>query len=248
MINGRDLIETGWPEGPTIGLALAAAKSLRAAGMDEDSILRELEKTRAAPDAPTDPALEPLARELLKLRDAASRASEHELRDRPRAYGVWGPDLIEPGTTAQMEDAMRLPVSVGGALMPDAHLGYGLPVGGVLATEGAVIPWAVGVDIACRMRLSIYDVSPDLIEDRREDLTEVLLRNTNFGAGSKYKEGRRPEHEVLDDPAWEATSFLRGLKDTGRAQLGTSGSGNHFVGATRSLKTGHWPGDERHCA
>lgn len=229
MVTGRDLIENGWPEGPTIGLALAAAKRLRAAGMDEDSILRELEKTRAAPDAATDPALEPLARELLKLRDAASRASEHELRDEPRPYGVWGADLIEPGTTDQMNNAMRLPVSVGGALMPDAHLGYGLPVGGVLATEGAVIPWAVGVDIACRMRLSVYDVSSDLIEDRRDGLTEVLLRNTNFGAGSKYKEGRRPEHEVLDDPAWEATSFLRGLKDTGRVQLGTSGSGNHFV-------------------
>jgi tRNA-splicing ligase RtcB len=81
----------------------------------------------------------------------------------------------------------------------------------------------------CRMRLSVYDVAPDLIEDRRDELTEVLLRNTNFGAGSKFKEGRRPEHEVLDDPAWEATAFLKGLKDTGRAQLGTSGSGNHFV-------------------
>ena len=229
MVTGRDLISNGWPEGPTIGLALAAAKKLQAAGMDGDSILRELEKTRAAPDAPTDPALEPLARELRNIRDAESRASEHELRDRPRPYGVWGADLIEPGTTAQMENAMRLPVSVGGALMPDAHLGYGLPVGGVLATEGAVIPWAVGVDIACRMRLSVYDVSPDLIEDRRDDLTGVLLRNTNFGAGSKFKEGRRPEHEVLEDPAWEATRFLRGLKDTGRAQLGTSGSGNHFV-------------------
>jgi tRNA-splicing ligase RtcB len=79
------------------------------------------------------------------------------------------------------------------------------------------------------MRLSVYDVAPDLIEDRGEYLTEVLLRNTNFGAGSKFKEGRRPEHEVLDDPEWEATAFLRGLKDTGRAQLGTSGSGNHFV-------------------
>jgi tRNA-splicing ligase RtcB len=229
MVTGRDLISNGWPEGPTIGLALAAAKKLQAAGMDGDSILRELEKTRAAPDAPTDPALEPLARELRNIRDAESRASEHELRDRPRPYGVWGADLIEPGTTAQMENAMRLPVSVGGALMPDAHLGYGLPVGGILATEGAVIPWAVGVDIACRMRLSVYDVSPDLIEDRRDDLTGVLLRNTNFGAGSKFKEGRRPEHEVLEDPAWEATQFLRGLKDTGRAQLGTSGSGNHFV-------------------
>src|ERR687894_2206895 len=229
MVTGRDLIAHGWPEGPTIGLALAAAKNLRAAGLDKDSILRELEKTRAAPDAPTDPALESLARELRNVRYAESRASEHELRNRPRPYGVWGADLIEPGTTAQMENAMRLPVSVGGALMPDAHLGYGLPVGGILAAEGAVIPWAVGVDIACRMRLSVYDVSSDLIDGRRDDLTEVLLRNTNFGAGSKYKEGRRPEHEVLEDPAWEATAFLRSLKDTGRAQLGTSGSGNHFV-------------------
>ena len=229
MLTGTDLIENGWPEGPAIGLALAAAKRPRAAGMDDDSILRELEKTRAAPDAAKDPALEPLAHELTKLREAETRASGHERRDEPRPYGVWGADLIEPGTTAQMEEAMRLPVSVGGALMPDAHLGYGLPVGGVLATEGAVIPWAVGVDIACRMRLSVYDVSPDLIEDRRDELTGVLLRSTNFGAGSKYKEGRRPEHEVLDDPAWEATPFLKGLKDTGRAQLGTSGSGNHFV-------------------
>ena len=81
MVTGRDLIENGWPEGPTIGLALAAAKGLRAAGMDEDSILNELEKTRAAPDAPPDPALEPLARELRRVRDAESRASEHELRD-----------------------------------------------------------------------------------------------------------------------------------------------------------------------
>jgi len=151
------------------------------------------------------------------------------LHDEPLPYGVWGADLIEPNTTAQMEGAMRLPVSVGGALMPDAHLGYGLPVGGVLATEGAVIPWAVGVDIACRMRLSVFDVSAETIEDRRDDLAEVLLRNTNFGAGGKFKEGRRPEHEVLDDPAWEATPFLRGLKDTGRPQLCTSGSGNHFV-------------------
>lgn len=144
-------------------------------------------------------------------------------------YGVWGADLIEANTIAQMEAAMRLPISVSGALMPDAHLGYGLPVGGVLATEDVVIPWAVGVDIACRMRLSVFELSPELLDDRRDELADVLLRNTNFGAGSKFKEGRRPDHEVLEDPAWEATSFLKGLKNTGRAQLGTSGSGNHFV-------------------
>jgi len=68
-----------------------------------------------------------------------------------------------------MDNAMRLPVAVAGALMPDAHVGYGLPIGGVLATEGAVIPYAVGVDIACRMRLSLYDVSPIVLEQRPND-------------------------------------------------------------------------------
>jgi tRNA-splicing ligase RtcB (3'-phosphate/5'-hydroxy nucleic acid ligase) len=81
----------------------------------------------------------------------------------------------------------------------------------------------------CRMRLSVYKIPSEVLDERRDELAEVLLRNTNFGPGSKFKEGRRPEHEVLEDPAWEATSFLKGLKDTGRAQLGTSGSGNHFV-------------------
>ncbi|HEX6709631.1 MAG TPA: RtcB family protein [Rubrobacter sp.] len=229
MITGKDLIERGWPQGRTIGLALAATTDLRAAGMDDETIFRTLESVRENPDADTHDALEPLARELARLRHEESAEIEDELRGEALAYGVWGQDLIEDGTTAQMEGAMRLPVSVGGALMPDAHLGYGLPVGGVLATEGAVIPWAVGVDIACRMRLSVYEVLPEVLDEKKDDFAEVLLRNTNFGPGSKFKEGRRPEHEVLEDPAWEATSFLKGLKDTGRAQLGTSGSGNHFV-------------------
>ena len=229
MVSGKDLIERGWPQGRTIGLALAAAEKLRSRGMDDDAIVRELEKVRVTPSSVPDEALEPLARELAGIRDAEAAALQDALRDEALPYGVWGADLIEAGTTAQMEGAMRLPVSVGGALMPDAHLGYGLPVGGVLATEGAVIPWAVGVDIACRMRLSVYEVSPEVLDERRDALADVLLRNTNFGAGSKFKEGRRPEHEVLEDPAWEATAFLKGLKETGQAQLGTSGSGNHFV-------------------
>ena len=53
------------------------------------------------------------------------------------------------------EKACLLPVSVAGALMPDAHASYGLPIGGVLATDNAVIPYAVGVDIACRMKMTI---------------------------------------------------------------------------------------------
>ena len=229
MITGKDLIERGWHQGRAIGLALDAAKKLRASGLDETQILRQLEKVREDPTADAHGALVPLARELGSIRAAEKVRESEKLYGEALPYDVWGEDLIEPNTVAQMEGAMRLPVSVGGALMPDAHLGYGLPVGGVLATEGAVIPWAVGVDIACRMRLSVFELSPELLEDRRDQLADVLLRNTNFGAGSKFKEGRRPEHEVLDDPAWKATPFLRKLKDTGRAQLGTSGSGNHFV-------------------
>ena len=60
---------------------------------------------------------------------------------------------LDPAAENQMA-RLPVPVAVAGALMPDAHVGYGLPIGGVLATDNAVIPYAVGVDIACRMKLS----------------------------------------------------------------------------------------------
>lgn len=80
-----------------------------------------------------------------------------------------------------MEQAMRLPVSVKGALMPDAHRGFGLPIGGVLATQNVVIPYAVGLDIGCRMALSIYDLSEDYLERKEYDLQKALRRYTHFG-------------------------------------------------------------------
>jgi tRNA-splicing ligase RtcB len=136
-----------------------------------------------------------------------------------------------------MDSAMRLPISAAGALMPDAHVGYGLPIGGVLATQNTVIPYAVGVDIACRMRLSIYEVSPHLIGQKQGQFEKSLLEQTQFGMGAEWKGSRRAEHAVLDDPAWEATRLLRSLQDNARRQLGTSGTGNHFVEwGTFSLK------------
>lgn len=77
------------------------------------------------------------------------------LRDEPLAYKTYGGKFIETIAKQQMELAMRLPVTLGGALMPDAHAGYGLPIGGVLAMDNAVIPYAVGVDIGCRMSLTV---------------------------------------------------------------------------------------------
>lgn len=152
-----------------------------------------------------------------------------QLRASPLPYSVWGKEQIDRGAIDQMENALRLPISVAGALMPDAHIGYGLPIGGVLATHESVVPYAVGVDIACRVRLSIYDASPSLLEQKKEELTAALLDNTRFGAGRAWSGKERAEHPVLDDAAWETTAFLRSLQDQAAAQLGTSGSGNHFV-------------------
>jgi tRNA-splicing ligase RtcB len=125
-----------------------------------------------------------------------------------------------------MRQACRVPSAVGAALMPDAHVGYGLPIGGVLACENAVIPYAVGVDIACRMKLSVLDAPIEAFENRREQLCNSLERGTRFGVGCEH---RPPQsHEVMD-ANWHVTRITRERKDTAWKQLGTSGSGNHFV-------------------
>lgn len=150
-----------------------------------------------------------------------------EINAEPLPYPVWGRENIDPGAIAQMDNSMRLPVSMAGALMPDAHVGYGLPIGGVLATEGVVIPYAVGVDIACRMRLSVFDASPIVLNQQKGRFEKILQNNTRFGAGVEWKPPQ--DDEVMDDPDWEALPMLHSLKDKGARQLGTSGSGNHFV-------------------
>ena len=156
-------------------------------------------------------------------------AYDEEIRETPLPYGVWGEAQVDANSRAQMDAAMRLPISVAGALMPDAHVGYGLPIGGVLATEGAVIPYAVGVDIACRMRLSIFPVSPILLKQKEGQFKKALLEQTRFGSGSKWGKNEHAQHEVLDDAAWLESKFLGSLLNKAYEQLGTSGSGNHFV-------------------
>lgn len=145
-----------------------------------------------------------------------------------RSYPVWGTQIDEEAHK-QMANAMSLPVAVAGALMPDAHVGYGLPIGGVLATEDAVVPYAVGVDIACRMMMTVYDMPAERIDRDRQRLENILLRNTLFGAGQAFHEGKRAEHAVMDSAAWDVSPVVSQLKDKAWGQLGTSGSGNHFV-------------------
>ncbi len=89
-------------------------------------------------------------------------------------FNIFGREHIEEGAMHQMYTAARLPVAVAGALMPDAHAGYGLPIGGVLATQQAVIPYAVGVDIGCRMSLSIFDIDSAELQKRPDFFVREL--------------------------------------------------------------------------
>ncbi len=140
-------------------------------------------------------------------------------------FTIWGKDL-DPAAVSQMEDAVSLSVSVKGALMPDAHLGYGLPIGGVLAVKDAVIPYAVGVDIACRMKLSVLPIPFTGYEDHKQLLRQALETQTNFGVGEEFSRPR--QHRVMDED-WSFCPVVKSLKDKAHKQLGTSGSGNHFA-------------------
>ena len=148
-----------------------------------------------------------------------------EPREEPAPHRIWGEGL-EPEAVAQLLNACALPVSFRGAFMPDAHVGYGLPIGGVLATEGAVIPYAVGTDIACRMRLSVLDLPVGALGNQRDTLKQALVSETRFGLGATFRDRR--DHPVMDED-WDFSAVVREVKDRAWAQLGTSGSGNHFV-------------------
>ena len=151
----------------------------------------------------------------------------YDLMEEPAPYKVYGAKGIEPIAIKQMELAMKLPITVQGALMPDAHMGFGLPIGGVLAATNAVIPYAVGMDIGCRMALSIVDKTDAFIK-RYDYLIKQALRNfTHFGMEGGLE--IRQEHEVLDDPLFQQLAFLKPLRSKAVRQLGSSGGGNHFV-------------------
>lgn len=218
-MKGRELSNLGL-NGQQIKIAQRLCKDANDAGLNKNQIR---DKIRAAI---ADPAACMEDTHFAALAEALGGHGFHE-PDEPAPWQQWGEDL-DPQSVAQMRNACRLPVARRGALMPDAHVGYGLPIGGVLATEGAIIPYAVGVDIACRMRLSLLDIPTTDIEDpaTRAHLIRALEQETAFGIGASFETPR--DHEVLDQD-WNITEMTRKNFPKGRQQLGSSGSGNHFV-------------------
>ena len=151
--------------------------------------------------------------------------SHFQEREDKAPWMQWGEGL-EKSAVDQMRNACRLPVAFRGALMPDAHTGYGLPIGGVLATVDSVIPYAVGVDIACRMKLTVLDMPVSALKNRQQELTKALEEETSFGVGASFQKPR--EHQVMDED-WSFLPMFRGIRDKARNQLGSSGGGNHFA-------------------
>jgi tRNA-splicing ligase RtcB (3'-phosphate/5'-hydroxy nucleic acid ligase) len=148
------------------------------------------------------------------------------LRKTSAEFKIFGRNLIDPEALGQMYTAMKMPVVVKGALMADAHVGYGLPIGGVVAAYNAVMPYGVGMDIACRMCLSVYPESPEILKSQKENLKQILIENTRFGLAEFNDIG---DHELMERDEWQEIKFLHSLRDVFYSQLGTSGHGNHFV-------------------
>jgi tRNA-splicing ligase RtcB (3'-phosphate/5'-hydroxy nucleic acid ligase) len=217
-MNTKDLIRLGVPPGEATRRGIEFISRYILKGLDKSKLASDLEAVVGNPNSFVDDTLRgEFAKSLLR--------SKRTLRVAPAAWRQWGQDL-EPESINQMGRACQLPIAVAGALMPDAHVGYGLPIGGVLATDNAVIPYAVGVDIACRMKLTVLDLPLRELDRQREKLIKAIESETRFGVGATFQ--HRREHEILEAD-WSISPITRQHKDRAWAQLGTSGSGNHFV-------------------
>lgn len=150
-----------------------------------------------------------------------------ELNAAALPYKIYGEAGIEEGALRQMEIAARLPVAKAAALMPDAHQGYGLPIGGVLATQNAIIPYAVGVDIGCRMCLTVYDLKETHLKRYNHSLKEALKAHTFFGAGKGPDSPM--DDDVLERQEFREIDIVKRLHGKAVKQIGSSGGGNHFV-------------------
>ncbi|MBQ1539714.1 MAG: RtcB family protein [Desulfovibrio sp.] len=228
MITAKEMNAFGIPRDPALmPLALRLANTALAQGADPGLMREDLARLCAKPSALRD---HPLLGELARALEARLPGGGLFVpRQEPAPWINFGGTELEAGAIAQMESASLLPCAVRGALMPDAHTGYGLPIGGVLAVEGAVIPYAVGVDIACRMRLTVLDMPACALDDARRDaLKDALERETRFGLGASFEKGCLREHAVMDED-WEIAREAGVAKDKAWKQLGTSGAGNHFA-------------------
>lgn len=222
-LSGRDLIQLGFPKNNAINIALGQINRYRKKEK-KASILTEAREVLLTP-------------EKFKGHGTWGKVAEglinpvqvrmHQLNTTRAPFSIFGENEIDEQAKFQLYDALKLPISVSGALMPDAHSGYGLPIGGVLATDNAVIPYGVGVDIGCRMSLSVFDLPASFLKGKDDQLKAILSEHTKFGMNETHK--IKADHEVFSRSEFQEIPLLKNLLGKAYKQLGTSGGGNHFV-------------------
>lgn len=222
-LKGKDLIKLGFPKNNSINIALGQINRYRKREKKE-RILEEAKEVLLHPEKFKGNAIwGKVAEGLLQ----PVEVKFHQLKNTRAPFTIFGENEIDERAKYQLYDALKLPIAVAGALMPDAHVGYGLPIGGVLATENAVIPYGVGVDIGCRMCLTIYPMKASYLKGKQHQLENILKEHTKFGMYETHD--KKHDHEIFERPEFNEIPLLKRLKIKAFKQLGTSGGGNHFV-------------------
>lgn len=155
-------------------------------------------------------------------------------------------DIVVFGHEVEMDALKQIQVcrhgGVAAALMGDHHVGYLQPIGGVVAYDDAISPAGVGFDIACGNKAVKLDIAFPEIAGDLPRLADEIWQTLSFGMGMKNDE--KVEHELFEDPAWREVKPLTNpeLQNKARAQLGTIGSGNHYVDVFRDEEDSIWIG------
>ncbi len=222
-LSGKDLIKLGFPKNNSINITLGQINRYQKK-IKKEHVLAEAKKVLLSPEEYLgDGIWGKIAESLIK----PVEVKRQELAATRAPFQIYGENEIDEQAKYQLYDALKLPVSVAGALMPDAHSGYGLPIGGVLATKNAVIPYGVGVDIGCRMCLTIYPVPVSYLKGKKHQLVNFLSEHTKFGMYETHDV--KHDHEIFEREEFKTIPLIKRLKDKAYKQLGTSGGGNHFV-------------------
>jgi len=221
----KDLINIGIYSNQTISIVMSIIKKHYKRNTKIENI-ELIKKVKEDPETfMQDEVLQKIAMEFYEAEEVEEELLV--LQEKEVELNVFGRPLIKSNAYQQMKTAMKLPVARKAALMPDSHLGYGLPIGGVLATHNAVIPFAIGMDIGCRMSLTLYQVTERFFKMHEHKFKKSILDNTAFGIAKIV--GYSQEHEFLDRDIFAETPLLKKLKSKAAKQIGSSGSGNHFV-------------------
>lgn len=136
---------------------------------------------------------------------------------------IWG-DPVDEGALKQIKNCARSADKA--ALMADHHLGYAVPIGGVVAYEDRISPSGVGFDIACGNKAVLTNIPMEEVRTHIKTIMDDIWTGLSFGVGRKNS--TRVDHALFDDPTWKLQAVAP-LKQMAHEQLGTIGSGNHYV-------------------